>query len=101
MRTIRIVADGVPIEIFDDTNKPLEEVTLEIANVLKNNKVATIIGKNSSIVVRPSSVSAINILDENEKPISRVSQIIKKQSEPQKNREQKSEPVDMIVDLQS
>jgi hypothetical protein len=99
MRIIRIITDGVPLDVYDDTDKPLEEVASEVATILKNNVVATILGKNSAAVVRPSKVSGFNILDEEGKPIL-PERKIKKQPEPVKKREQNTESVDRIVDLQ-
>ena len=63
MRTIRIVADGIPVDVYDDADKPLDETTQELTQMMKNDTVMILVGKNSSAIVRPSSVSAINIID--------------------------------------
>lgn len=63
MRIIRIVTDGIPIEVIDDMKIPLEDATKELTDMLKNETVMMLIGKDSSAIIRPSSVSGINIID--------------------------------------
>lgn len=62
MRIIKLICDGQPIEIFDDDGDSLEEKTMKLTEMMKSSKVTSIIGKNSAAVVRPSSISAINII---------------------------------------
>ena len=93
MRTIRIVSDGIPIEVYDDADKPLDEATKELTTMMKNETVMLLIGKNSSAIVRPSSVSAINIIDTpTQEGLPREAQLM---GEIEKNEEQN---IDMIVD---
>jgi hypothetical protein len=99
MRTIRIVSDGVPIEIYDDVKESLEEATEYLTQVMKTDTVVTLVGKNSSVIVRPSSVSAISIFDtSDDSPPSRT---IQKMDESVENAEQKTETVDEICDLEN
>jgi hypothetical protein len=95
MRTIRIVSDGVPIEIYDDVKESLEEATEYLTQVMKTDTVVTLVGKNSSVIVRPSSVSAISIFD------TLVSDDGQKMDESVENAEQKTETVDEICDLEN
>lgn len=96
MRMIRIISDGVPVDVYDDMDKSLEEATKYVQDIMKNDKVVTLIGKNSSAVVRPSSVSAINIIDTPERPKKELQQM---EAKPSKNEEQKNEHIDMITDV--
>lgn len=91
MRTIRIVSDGIPVEVHDDIDKPLDEATKELTTMMKNETVMLLIGKNSSAIVRPSSVSAINIIDTPDQG----PQGVEKMKEVEENEEQN---IDMIVD---
>jgi len=91
MRIITIISDGVPITVHDDTKKSLEEATNLVKDLMENEKIMTVIGENSSAVVRPSSISAINIVD--------TPDIEKACGEPERNQEQKTEHVDMITDI--
>jgi hypothetical protein len=98
MRTIRIVSDGVPIEIYDDIKQSLEEATEYITQVMKTDTVVTLVGKNSSAIVRPSSVSAISIFDS---PVEEhPTRMLQKMDEAGENGEQKTETVDEICDLE-
>ena len=94
MRIIRIISDGMPIEVYDEPDTSLEEATQYVTNLLKGDKIVELIGKHSSAIIRPSSVSAINIIDE---PIE--DQKAQLQKEPNKKQEQNNENVDMIVDI--
>ncbi len=91
MRTIRIVSDGIPVEVYDDIDKSLEEATKELTTMMKNETVMLLLGKNSSAIVRPSSVSAINIIDTPDQGPQELQKI----EEIEKNEEQN---IDMIVD---
>ena len=42
MRIIRIVSDGVPIDVLDESYKTIEEATLEIVELLKSDKIVAI-----------------------------------------------------------
>lgn len=92
MRTIRIVADGIPVDVYDDADKPLDETTQELTQMMKNDTVMILVGKNSSAIVRPSSVSAINIIDT---PTQESTSEIQQMEETGENEEQN---IDMIVD---
>ena len=99
MRTIRIVSDGVLIEIYDDVKESLEEATEYLTQVMKTDTVVTLVGKNSSVIVRPSSVSAISIFDSPED--DRSTQMLQKMDEPAENGEQKTETIDEICDIEN
>lgn len=92
MRTIRIVADGNPIDVYDDADKPLDETTKELTQMMKNETVMILVGKNSSAIVRPSTISAINIIDT---PVEEIPQEVQRMKETGENGEQN---IDMIVD---
>ena len=62
MRIIKLICDGQPIEIFDDDGDSLEEKTMKLTEMMKSSKVTSIIGKKAAAVVRPGSISAINII---------------------------------------
>lgn len=98
MRIIRIVAEGVLSEIYDTEEKSLEEATKDITLMMKSDKVVTILGLNSSIVVRPSTVSAVTIIDDN-KFTTTSDGIEFDQKESKENPEQKTEAVDEITDM--
>ena len=89
MRIIRIVAEGVLNEIYDETNESLEDATKNITKMMKSDKVVTILGKNSSIVIRPSTVYTTTGREE----------MVAKQ--PIEKPEQKDDIVDEITDLES
>lgn len=99
MRTIRIVSDGVLIEIYDDVKESLEEATEYLTQVMKTDTVVTLVGKNSSVIVRPSSVSAISIFDSPED--DRSNQMLQKVDEAAENGEQKTETIDEICDIEN
>lgn len=99
MRTIRIVSNGVPIEIYDDVKESLEEATEYLTQVMKTDTVVTLVGKNSSVIVRPSSVSAISIFDGPEE--DRPTHGFKMAAEAVENGEQKTETVDEICDIEN
>lgn len=95
MRIIKIISDGVLIEVDDDDDKSLEDATKYLRGMMENDKVVTLIGKSSAAIVRPSSISGISICDildaipdKSEKTNTRVV----------KNKEQKNEHVDIISD---
>jgi len=100
MRKIRIVSEGVVSEIYDTDDEPLEEVTKNLTKMMDSDKVVTIIGKNSSIVVRPSKVSAASVFDDNHRKFETTSDGIKILDEPIENQEQKVETVDEITDIE-
>jgi hypothetical protein len=95
MRIIRIISDGNPIDVYDDIDTSIEEATKYVTDLMMSDKIVTLIGINSSVTVRPSSVSGINIIDT---PEDRPRQELVKQSS--KNKEQKNEHVDMISDIE-
>jgi hypothetical protein len=97
MRIIRIVSEGVVSEIYDDDGETIEAATKRITKMMESDKVVTILGKNSSIVVRPSTVSAVSIFDNNEHKFRTTSDGI----ESIQNQEQKVETaVDEITDIE-
>jgi len=85
MRIIKIVSNGIPIEIVDEEDSSLDEAMESVKLMMDSSKLVTIIGKNSAALVRPSSISAISVIDI---------------PEPMKNKEQKNESVDMIIDIE-
>ena len=100
MRKIRIVAEGVLNEIFDTQEKSLEETTKDITKMMKSDKVVTILGLNSSIVIRPSTVSAVTIVDDGDTIFTTSSDSTEfEPKESKENTEQKSEEVDEITDM--
>lgn len=97
MRIIRIVSEGVVSEIYDTDEESLEKATERITRMMKSDKVVTILGKNSSIVVRPSKVSAVTILDDDGMKFRTMADGI----DSIQNQEQKIETVDEITDIKS
>jgi len=95
MRIIRVVSEGVVSEIYDTDEESLEKATERITKMMKSDKVVTILGENSSIVVRPSKVSAVTILDRDDKKFETTSD----DTESIQNQEQKIETVDEITDI--
>lgn len=91
MRIIKIISDGVPIEVDDDDDKSLEDATKYLRGMMENDKVVTLIGKSSAAIVRPSSISGIGIHDTIDKTSEKPNKVIK-------NKEQKNEHVDIISD---
>lgn len=63
MRIIRIIADGVPIEVVDKIDEDIETATKKLVALIDGEKIISLIGKNSSAIIRPSSISGINIID--------------------------------------
>jgi len=96
MRIIRIIADGVPIEVVDDIDQDIEEATKQLLSLVKGEEIISLIGKNSSAIVRPSSISGINIIDRVE-PSQEAMQFQQKVKEYQENEEQNT---DMICDVE-
>jgi len=97
MRIIRIVSEGVVSEIYDTDEESLEKATKRITKMMESDKIVTLLGKNSSIVVRPSRVSAVSIFDNNEHKFKTTSDDI----ESIQNQEQKVETaVDEITDIE-
>lgn len=97
MRIIRIVSEGVVSEIYDTDEESLEKATERITKMMKSDKVVTILGKNSSIVVRPSKVSAVTILDDDGMKFRTTAD----GTEPIQNQEQKIETIDEITDIKN
>jgi hypothetical protein len=98
MRIIRIISDGVPIDVYDDIDRPIEEATKYVTDLMMSDKIVTLIGINSSASIRPSSISGINIIDTpGYRPKQELQQMVKQSS---KNKEQKNEHVDMISDIE-
>jgi hypothetical protein len=89
MRTIRIVSDGVLIEVYDTIKESLEDATQYLKDLMKNDKVVTLIGENSSAILRPSSISAINIFDVIEDTPSGAENM----KQPIKNQEQNTDEI--------
>jgi hypothetical protein len=64
MRIITIqINNGALMQIDDNIDETLEDATKKLTEMLKNDKIMMLIGKNSSAIVRPSSISGINIVD--------------------------------------
>lgn len=93
MRTIRIISDGQALDVVDDQDTPLEEATKELVKMVNSDEVMILIGKKSSAIVRPSSISGIGIFDDDDEAIEELS----KQIESLKNEEQN---IDVIRDLE-
>lgn len=99
MRIIRIISDGVPIDVHDDIDRSLEEATKYVTDLMMSDKIVTLIGINSSATVRPSSISGINIIDTpGDRPKQELQRMVAEQ--PSENEEQKNEHVDMITDIE-
>lgn len=94
MRVIRIISDGVSMDVYDDDHKKsLEEVSKELRKMMTSDTVITLIGTNSSILVRPSSISGINVFDSIE-----IATLMKKQIQQPELHEKVEQNIDMIVD---
>jgi len=93
MRIIKIISNGNLVEVMDDIDTSLDEVTNYLKDIMESDKIVTLIGKNSSAIIRPSSVTAINIFDQVEEDEMR------NQAQPMKNVEQNNEHIDMIMDI--
>jgi hypothetical protein len=93
MRIIRIVADGVPIDVYDEADTDIEEATKNLFKMVEGDKIISVIGKNSSAIVRPSSVSAINIIDESPQDTKRFQKM-------EETDEKEEQNVDMIVGVE-
>lgn len=94
MRVIRIISDGVSMDVYDDEHKKsLEEVSKELRKMMTSDTVITLIGTNSSILVRPSSISGINVFDSIE-----IATLMKKQIQQPELHEKVEQNIDMIVD---
>lgn len=101
MRIIQIVSDGVPLILRDDPkDESREEAAKKLYKMMESNKVVTLIGKYSVVVVRPSSVTGIEIRDVEIDEERVDAMMAKPQEEILKNREQNSEGVDMILDVE-
>jgi ribosomal protein L14E/L6E/L27E len=95
MRIIRIVADGVPVDVYDEADTDIEEATKKLFEMVKGDKIISVIGKNSSAIVRPSSVSAINIIDDpNQQRDTKRFQQMKETDE------KEEQNIDMICDVE-
>jgi hypothetical protein len=96
VRIIKIISDGNPIEVIDDDmEKSLDEVSEYVLNLMKSDKIVTLIGKDSSAIVRPSSISAINIIDIPDEKKTDHQKMIKPIEKPEQN----NEHIDMIRDI--
>jgi len=95
VRIIKIISDGHSIEVTDDIDRSLEEASTYALVLMQSDKVVTLIGKYSSAIVRPSSISAINIIDVPEEKNTDHQKMI----EPKKKPEQNNEHIDMIMDI--
>jgi hypothetical protein len=93
MRIIRIVADGVPVDVYDEADTDIEEATKKLFKMVKGDKIISVIGKNSSAIVRPSSVSAINIIDEQRQDTKQFQKM-------EETTEKEEQNIDMIVGVE-
>jgi len=96
MRIIRIICDGQPIDVYDSKNQNVDEASKELVKMMDSDKIMRLVGKNSAAIVRPSSISGINIIDSDshEPPAYEMQQI--SVSDSVKNVEQNT---DMITDM--
>lgn len=101
MRIVRIVSNGVPLELMDDPKEEtLEETAKQLTKMMEANKVITLVGEYSAVIIRPSSVSGIDIKDIETDEERVVATMAEPQDESIRNREQKTEDVDMILDIE-
>ena len=101
VRIVRIVSDGVPLELMDDPKEEtLEETAKKLTKMMEANKVVTLVGEYSAVIIRPSSVSGIDIKDIETDEERAVNMVTKPQDESIKNQEQNTEDVDMILDIE-
>ncbi len=98
MRIFRIISDGVPVEVHDDIEGSIEDATKKLTTMMKNETVMILVGKNSSAIVRPSSISAINIID---RPTQESVGVKEMQKIPEETGENEEQNIDMICDIEN
>jgi len=64
MRIINIhQSDAETISVFDDSNEPLDEYCVQLANLMKMGNVAVLKTSSASVVLRPSKIVGIKVED--------------------------------------
>jgi hypothetical protein len=98
MRMITIhQSEGSIIELFDDSDEPISTYCEKLSQLMKMGNVAILKTSKSSVVLRPSKISSIQVDDENNTriPVEPVEEILP----PEPPTEEQEKVEDIITDV--
>ena len=86
MKTIKLyIETGEPITINDEDNKNIEEYTSELSSILQEGNIVVLNTSSSSIILRPSRITGIEVKETNVKKfVQPIKNIVKKPAKAKK-----------------
>ena len=74
MKKIKVFTESGPIEVLDSDSLPLDEYSKQISSLLESSNISILETSTGCLILRPSKISGISILEEKSTKESKKSQ---------------------------